>query len=123
MLLSLPFRSADADTILQYAVEHADEYRERRGIKDKSVRVIVDHAVPIAVMVQQLFEPDADLSREGVRNHLTRLYCLGLLTNAEDVMLKRLGLQSRMPARWDGDDLTARYREAGIAAPIEPNAA
>ncbi len=55
MLLSLPFRSTGADAILRYAAEHANEYRERRKAKDKAVKLIVDHAVPLAVMVGQLF--------------------------------------------------------------------
>lgn len=116
MLLSLPFRSIGADAILRYAAEQPSEYRERRKAKDKAVKLIVDHAVPLAVIVGQLFKPDADLSRKGVRKHLMRWYHLGLLTDYEDVELNRIGLRSNMPAHWNGDDLTARYREAGIAA-------
>ena len=116
MLLSLPFRSAGADAILQYAARHAADYHERRARKDVAVRLMVDHAVPLAVIVQQLFTAGANLSRTGARRHLERWYCLGLLTNAEDAMLNRLGLRSRMPSDWNGEDLTARYREAGIVA-------
>ena len=122
MLLSLPFRSTGADAILRYAAEQPNEYRERREEKDKTVKLIVDHAVPLAVMIRRLFELDSDLSRKGIRKHLERWYCLGLLTDAEDVRLNRIGLRSRMPSNWDGDDLTARYREAEIAAAaVQPN--
>ena len=123
MLLSLPFRSTGADAILRYAAEQSDEYRERRKARDKAVKLIVDHAVPLAVMVGQLFKPDTDLSREGIRKHLKRWYCLGVLTDAEDVRLNRLGLRSRMPPGWDGNDLTARYRKAEIEAAAKPSTA
>jgi hypothetical protein len=122
MLLSLPFRSAGADAILRYAAEQPNEYRERRKAKDKAVKLIVDHAVPIRVMVGQLFVAGAELSRDGIRRHLDRLYCLGLLTDAEDVRLNCCRLRSCMPAEWDGNDLTARYREAGIAPTVQSNA-
>lgn len=121
MLLSLPFRSTGADAILHYAAEQANKYRERRKMKDKTVKLIVDHAVPLAVIVEEFFKADADLSRAGVRKHLERRYYLGLLTDAEDVRLNRIGLRSHMPANWDGNDLTARYREAGIAAADQPD--
>ena len=123
MLLSLPFRSTGADTILSYAAERPDEYLERRRVGDKAVRLIVDHAVPVAVIIDQLFGLDADLSREGVRRSLKRFYFLGLLSNAEDVTLNQIGLRSRMPGHWDGNELIARYREAAILKAVEPNAA
>ena len=123
MLLSLPFRSTGADAILRDAAAHPDGYRERRKARDKAVKLIVDHAVPLRVMIEPLFEVTADLSRSSIRNHLERRYYLGLLTNDEDVRLNRLGLRARMPVHWNGNDLTARYREAGITAAHEPTAA
>ncbi len=119
MLLSLPFRSTGADAILCYAAAQPGEYRERRKAKDKAVKLIVDHAVPLDMMKRQLFEAGSDLSRNAVRNHLQRWYHLGLLTDAEDAKLNGLGLRSRMPDSWNGEDLTARYRKAGIAPAIE----
>ena len=70
---------------------------------------------PSKVMIGTLFEPGADLSRDGVGAHLARLHRLGLLTIAENARLNGLGLQSRMPNDWRGDDALARYRHAGIA--------
>ena len=121
MLLSLHFRSTGADAILHHAAENPDDYRARREARDKSVKLIVDHAVPLSVVVGQLFETGADLSRDGIRTHLERLYHLGLLTDAEDAALNRLKLRSRMPAAWNGADLAARYRAAGIEASGQPN--
>jgi hypothetical protein len=118
MLLSLPFRSADADVILQLAVERPGEYRERQKAKDSTVRLMVDHAVPLAVMVKQLFRPDADLNKEALRKYLRRWYHLGLLTSAEDAKLNSLGLRSRMPKNWNGEDLIARYRAADIVTVV-----
>lgn len=116
MLLSLPFRSTGAEAVLQYAAEQPQSYRERRALKDKAVKLIVDHAVPLAVIVGQLFEIGFDLSRQGIRAHLERFHCLGLITDSEDARLNGLGLRSRMPRDWDGEDLTARYQAAEIAA-------
>ena len=114
MLLSLPFRSSGADVTLRYAAEQPNEYRERRKAKDNVVKLIVDHAVPLAVIVGQLFKPDVDLSRNGIRKHLMRWYYLGLLTDAEDVKLNSIGLRSKMPANWNGNDLTARIEKRGL---------
>jgi hypothetical protein len=114
MLLSLPFVSTGASAILSYAAEQRDEYRMRRKADDKEIRLIVDHAVPLASMIEWLFEPGADLSRNAIRQHLKRWYHLGVLTSSEDATLNRLGLRSKMPDDWDGKDLTARYHQAAI---------
>jgi hypothetical protein len=123
MLLSLPFRSAGADAILQLAAETPGEYRERQKAKDGTIRLMVDHAVPLTVMVKRLFQPEADLSREALRKYLRRWYHLGLLTSAEDAKLNGLGLRSQMPKNWNGEDLIARYRAADIITVVEPSVA
>lgn len=121
MLLSLPFRSEAADTILRQAKENPREYNQRLMDKDKDIRLVVDHTVPISVIVEKLFEQGADLTQEGIRNHLNRLYRLGLLTNSEDAKLRQAGLRSRMPENWDGKDLIARYRVVNFKSVVEHN--
>lgn len=114
MLRSLPFRSVTADNVIRLATDQPETYRQRQLSKDPTVRLIVDHAVPLAVLVRKLFETDFDLSRNCLKVFLERNYHLGLLTAAEDCRLNQLGLRSTMPANWDGADLIARYRNAGI---------
>ena len=114
MLLSLPFRSAGAEAILQLALERAGKYRELRTSKHQSVKLVVDHTVPLAVIVEKLFKERTGRCRERISEHLTRFYSLGLLTGAEDAKLSSLGLRSSMPDNWDGNEQTALYRAAGI---------
>lgn len=76
MLYSLDFRSAATGPLLDYARTSPAEYKARRAAKDRSVRLIVDHAVPVDMMVRMMFdhEPGERVERtaEGIRVHLTR---------------------------------------------------
>lgn len=120
MLLSLEFRSQGAEAILRESLAHPEHYRSGRQAKKRELKLMVDHAVPIAVMVARLFDPGADLSDHGIRAILRKYYLLGLLSGAEDAHLNSMGLRSRMPSGWDGENLMARYQMAGItpAAPV-----
>lgn len=115
MLDTLDFRSAGAAAILAEAAGDPAAYLRRRKAKDLTARLIVDHVVPITVMVDALFAEDFPLTREGIRAHLVRWYRLGLLSYSEDARLNNKGLRSTMPVGWDGKNLFARYEAAGIA--------
>lgn len=116
MLESLDFRSVGAVAIMAHAQNAPDEYRLKYAARDKTVRLIVDHAVPIAVMVDMLFQPGANLTRDGIREHLIKWYHLGLLTHEENTRLNAAGLKSKMPANWNYLDVFARYHSVGIDA-------
>ena len=116
MLDALDFRSAGATAILADAARDPLSYQRRYTARDRGVKLIIDHAVPISVLVGALFAGDIELTREGIGAHLTRWYRLGLLCHDEDARLNVKGLRSAMPAGWDGENLFARYEAAGIEA-------
>jgi hypothetical protein len=74
---------------------------------------IYEHAVPLTVLMYELLKPRYDTPRK-VANHLGRLYRVCLVTHEENQWLRSVGLNSRMPEGWDGNDPWARYRAAGI---------
>lgn len=131
MLYSLDFRSEASEPILEHARAASAEYQAKRAAKDRTVRLVVDHAVPIDVMVRMMFDPkpgeEVGRTAEGIRAHLTRWYRLGLLTPDEDARLNRAGYRSAMPSDWDRRTVFARYDAVGIVAadkiPIEARAA
>lgn len=124
MLHSLDFRSAATGPLLDYARTNPTEYRARRAAKDRGVRLIVDHAVPVTVMSAMMFDPEpgeeVERTAEGIHAHLTRWYRLGLLTPDEDARLNSAGLRSAMPRGWDRRSVFARYEAVGIAAADRP---
>lgn len=113
MLESLDFQSGGAAAIIKHAQSAPADYRFKHAARDKSVKLIVDHAIPVAVMINDFFTVGADLSRDGIRTYLTRWYRLGLLSHEENARLDAAGLNSKMPADW-GMDVFARYSAAGI---------
>jgi len=116
MLGSLDFRSKGALAVMDYAKAVPADYELKHSARDKSTKLIVDHAVPISVMVSMLFQPGFDLSREGIRSYLVRWYRLGLLSHEENGRLDAAGLNSAMPTDWNEDDAFARYHCVGIEA-------
>ncbi|WP_132306603.1 hypothetical protein [Komagataeibacter saccharivorans] len=105
-----------AMAIMAHARSAPDEYRLKYAARDKAAKLIVDHAVPVAVMVNMFFQPRADLTRDGLRALLIKWHHLGLLTHEENARLNAAGLNSKMPSDWDYMDVFARYRSVGIEA-------
>lgn len=124
MLYSLDFRSEATEPVLEHARVAPADYQARRAAKDKTVRLVVDHAIPIDVMVRMMFDPEpgqeVDRTADAIRDHLARWYRLGLLTPDEDARLNRAGLRSAMPAGWDRHSIFARYDAVGIVAGHQP---
>ncbi len=122
MLESLDFISVEAAEILRQSKHDPAEYDRRHRDRDASIRLIVDHAVPIGVMADMLFDSHSrdkvELSRDYTRSHLVKWYRLGLISHAENSRLDVSGLRSRMPSDWDWTDPFARYRAAGIVSSI-----
>ncbi len=115
MLDALDFRSVGASAILGDAARDPAAYQRRYAARDRDVKLAVDHAVPIGVMVAALFAGDVELTREGIDAYLNRWYRLGLLSHHEDASLNVQGLRSAMPVGWDRENPYARYKAAGIA--------
>ena len=73
-----------------------------------------EHVVPKNIVATRLREL-APVTREAIRSLFESL-CIGaVVTKGEDKVLNAQGLRSRMPDGWDGSDVWARYRVAGIA--------
>ncbi len=76
-------------------------------------RLVHEHAVPKKILIDMLMQhpsPTADSVRQLLQN-----YCkAAVITKAEDAVLNRLGLRSKMPSDWDRKDPWARYKAAGI---------
>jgi hypothetical protein len=73
-----------------------------------------EHVVPKNIVVKQLSEL-APISREAILSLFESLCVGAVVTKSEDKVLSSHGLRSRMPDGWDGSDIWARYRVAGIA--------
>jgi hypothetical protein len=121
MLAALDFRSAGAAAILADAAQDPLAYQRRYAARDRDVKLMVDHAVPIGVIVGALFAGAVELTRGGIRSHLVAWYRLGLLSHGENACLDALGLRSVMPNGWDGSEVFARYRAAGIETSGDPS--
>src|ERR1035437_8238166 len=79
------------------------------GLKNKGL--VHEHLIPRKVVREMLLNLDHPFP-EAVNDILERL-CIGVVvTKAEDKRLKDLGLNSKMPAYWDQQDLWARYHSA-----------
>jgi hypothetical protein len=73
-----------------------------------------DHAIPIKVIIQMLME-EPNLSKNVTIEILRQFYISVTITKYEHtVLLKKLGLASKMPNDWNGVDPLARYKKAGI---------
>lgn len=80
-------------------------------ISRRKTNLIHEHVVPRAVLVSH-FESRRP-EEEEVHAHLTRMCVAAVITEAEN---RKLGgaLHRAMPRDWNGDDIWARYRAAGI---------
>lgn len=105
-----------ATAILEDAARDPVTYQRRYAARDRDVKLVVDHAVPIGVIVAAMFAGDVELTRESIGAYLNRWYRLGLLSHHEDASLNAQGLRAAMPAGWDRKNPFARYVATGIAS-------
>lgn len=76
-----------------------------------------EHAIPRRVLIARLLQlsSPSPLEIEGLLSG----FCVGVVvTRDEDRMISAHGLRQRMPLKWNGKDIWARYRIAGIT-PID----
>jgi hypothetical protein len=120
-LRRMHFISKKADAVLRSAEGAPEEYQRMREEKNRACRLMVDHAVPLGVIVallQEQFDENLAMTADWLEERLIQLYRLGVITSEEDARLNSLGLRSAMPRGWDGADLQARYKIAGIVAGV-----
>ncbi|WP_308516158.1 hypothetical protein [Sphingomonas flavescens] len=115
-LRAMHFQSLAAAAVLDLATRDGSSYAEQRQAKSTAVRLMVDHAVPLRVIVGLMFEETFEPRSEAISAHLRRWYRLGVITSDEDARLNSHGLRSAMPTSWNGHDVYARYAAAGVVA-------
>ncbi len=111
---AMHFVSRRAAAILADAIAAGSQYAEMRLGKDSAVRLMVDHAIPLRVLRQMMFEDPGLRSPESLQTFLLQNYRLGVVTFEENARLSSLGLVSAMPSDWSGADPLARYVAAGV---------
>jgi len=82
-------------------------------VNDKHQRLIKEHAIPVATL-HEIFSKEENLNVNGAKKILNKYYKLGVLTKSEDDLLNNKKLRSKMPQKWDRDNVFARYDEIGI---------
>ena len=81
----------------------------------KEKNKIHEHVIPKKVLIDTLFSMKNFTAKE-IHTYLEK-HCIGVVvTKDEDKRLRDLKLGSKMPDDWDGSDIWARYRLAGIEA-------
>jgi len=89
-------------------------------IDDANAELIADHAIPISLLLKEVYEHEG-LTLDELVTLVGKYAVMVLITDAEDDRLAAAGLVKKMPSNWDGQELLARYRSAEIQ--IRPNTA
>ena len=99
----------------------AAKYRslKAKGLRFGGGQLRYDHAIPFGYVMKEILEAE-ELDLDVLRKILEEKIVICLITKEEDARLKMLGLNSKMPETWDGEDPLARYKAAKIK--IEENA-
>ena len=82
-------------------------------INNKHHRLIKEHSIPVASLYK-ILRKEENLNVDQTELILKKYYKLGVLTKSEDDLLNSNGLRSKMPPKWDGKNIFARYDEIGI---------
>jgi hypothetical protein len=114
ILPALEFISQKAGLSLALASEDRRDYGVRHKAKDETIRLIVDHAVPVTIIVKELLNLQQP-SKTEIEEHLLRWYQRGVIATEEDRLLTKSGLKSVMPSGWDRINPFARYENVSIA--------
>ena len=96
--------------------KHASaRYRSRASLAADTRQggLVYDHGIPFTLVHAELLAVEQP-TPERVRPILERRLVAATITKEEDQRLTALGLRSRMPDSWDGQDPLARYAAAEI---------
>jgi hypothetical protein len=85
------------------------------ALKDPAQPVSYDHVVPMSIVADRLLA--GETQHDAIRKVLETWVFACVITKGEDRNLERMGLRQMMPKDWDGVDLFARYKAAGIEVP------
>src|SRR5438270_2991492 len=89
---------------------------EDNGLSGGQLRgVIIEHLIPWGITVRKAVDDSRALDPAALVDLLSAHGAAAVLTVEEDKLLSKAGLANRMPDHWDGTDLWARARTAGIS--------
>ncbi len=124
MVLGLPLSYGTKYAVLDDALWKWSEFHgkydgcfcwsaEALKVAEQTKELRHEHLIPRGVLIAMLIS-NPPASAEALLSWLNSR-CVGVVvTKAEDAKLNKAGLRSKMPADWDGKDIWARYRAAGI---------
>ncbi len=112
------------DWVSEGAARILDRGYEARIVNRKQhpveLRLMADHAVPLAVIKAELWRKPQSWSRESLRSFLRQNLRRGVIAFTEDQGLNKRKLRDRMPEDWQmGGDPYARYYAVGIKPAAE----
>lgn len=86
--------------------------------------LVIEHLIPVNHLIREALDDAATLTPETLVPTLRAHGAAVVITKHEDDLLTRAKVQSQMPSDWDGSDLWARARLAGLEltgfAPLGP---
>ncbi|MBU1447017.1 MAG: hypothetical protein KKF58_01775 [Gammaproteobacteria bacterium] len=117
----------DCMVVVNHLIRKFSEPASREGLITiiRSSKIVdgtktrIEHVIPVKVVMDMLISDwrDTAVTNQNVlklKEFLRDNLLLAEITHEEDGMLNQCGLQKKMPSNWDGVDLFARYRAAGI---------
>ncbi len=103
---------AALEQLLQEGVD-LDAVYTRRRFYGKTSPYIYEHAIPASIIRTALLESDG--LDATVRSILENAGGVAVLLRDEDILLRKAGLNRKMPKEWKlGDDPWARYSAVGV---------
>ena len=75
---------------------------------------MLDHAIPIAVVRDEVLRRADALKADELAELLMKELGFAVISRAEDVKLNKMGVRSRQPKKAMPDDQWARYRLLGL---------
>jgi hypothetical protein len=73
-----------------------------------------EHAVPANVVIERMLSLGDAATTEACARIITRFSRVAIITREQDNILQQNQVARRMPDDWNGTDVWARYRKAGI---------
>lgn len=112
------------DWVSEEAARILDRGYEARIVSRKQhpveLRLMADHAIPLAVIKGELWRDPQSWSRENLRSFLRQNMRRGVIALTEDMSLNKRNLRDRMPGDWQiGGDPYARYHAVGIKPAVK----
>jgi hypothetical protein len=77
-----------------------------------------EHVVPVGVVLDKLLN-NCQKSIADIEELIRCFSVVAIVTREEESLLSEAGLRGKMPNNWDGRDVWARYRTAGLYERIQ----